>query len=95
MLEKNAYLRYANVTADAASRFVGTITFLEWCPMLRSIIPRCRDDEAFIDRFQCSSCAWVYRFENPQTFLVDEQDGLRACRAFELHECTNYQMRTA
>ena len=42
-------------------------------PMLRSILPCCRDDESAIDRYQCSSCAWVYRFEKPQTFVNDEQ----------------------
>jgi hypothetical protein len=33
---------------------------------VRSILPQGRDDEAVIDSFRCSLCAWVYQIKTPK-----------------------------
>lgn len=57
---------------------------------VRSILPQCRHDEAVIDSFRCSQCAWLYQIKNPQTNRVHEQDAYQACRVFEAHDCRDY-----
>lgn len=61
---------------------------------MRSILPQCRNDEAAINSFRCSRCAWLYQVKNPQTDCVDEQDAYQACRAFDTHDCMAYPAKS-
>ena len=61
---------------------------------VRSMLPHCCNDNAVIDSFRCSRCAWLYQIGSPQIDCVGEEDASRACRLFETHDCEDYQPRS-